>query len=84
MRSAFFTSVHARAVAFLGLLIALIAVGEAAFKIESDNAGSIVFSLYILPQAVIFLTLSLVIEYLARIAARLDQSGAPASPEDGS
>lgn len=84
MRPNFFTSTHARAVAFLGLLIIVIALGEAAFKIESNDAGSIWISLYILPQAVIFLTLSLVIEYLARIAAALDKRAAPDSPEDAS
>ncbi|KAA5804920.1 hypothetical protein F1654_02675 [Alkalicaulis satelles] len=84
MRANFFTSVHARAVAFLGLLIVVIAVGEAVYKIVEENSVSIGFSFFILPLAVIFLALSLVIEYLARIAAALDRRAAPARPEGGS
>lgn len=82
MRRNFFTSASARAVGFLGFLIAVIAVVEFGYLMHNDPVGSAWFSLRILPHAAIFLVLSLVIDYLARITAALEKRGAPGRAED--
>jgi CBS domain containing-hemolysin-like protein len=70
----FFTNAIARAAAFLAVLIVLIVAAELAYVYLISEWDPNLFSLLVLPYAIILLLLAVVIEYLSRIANAMERA----------